>query len=247
MESYGAVPDPETGEARASASRRSGQQLKGLMRPIFLENPDGTIIEATPLHYRDPKAGAKGRSKATGSSTGSQDAARAAGDSDSGSDRSEVLLSGEVDYLYSRHERVFTGLLCIQLMLDGLYDYVYVVRMLDGTSAREFQAVYGPRVSLQTGQLILWITFALHNIFTLVYYGAAVNAMWTKQPSSYRLLADIGMLGIAGLVLLAYVDKFNLILFFLYLVSFIYARFLQGLTVSLLLLPPARREARTAA
>lgn len=229
MAGYGSFPDVERGNRSAGVGRTKDKQSK----PIFLENPDGTIAEGIPCN-RAVKV-----MKSLGKDPDQASSERAESDT-SASDRSELALSGEVDFLYRQHERVLKLMLFVQLLVDILYDYVYVIRMLDGTSVKELQAVYGWRVQVSIGQRILWVLFALHTSFTLVYYGTAAHALWTKQPASYRFFADCSLVKIASLILLLYVDKFNLILFFLYLATFIYGRFLQGLTVSLLLLPPIR-------
>merc|ERR1719343_1619733 len=97
---------------------------------------------------------------------------------------------------------------------------------------------------------VLWGCLAVEASFSLAFYVVAAVALWTQRPSAYRQLANFGIAGILGFVLLAYADKFNLVVFFLHLLTYIYAKFLQGLPSSLLLLPPpqpraqARAEAR---
>lgn len=235
MESYGACFDLESGKQTARIAGLQAARCK----PIFLENPDGTITEATPCGAKVPSTSSSQQPGA-----GRRSGLRGPVGGDAGSDRTEALtsLSSEVDFLFSQHERLFAMLLLLQLCIDVLYVYVYILRMADGTSVKELRAVYGWHVDAVSGGRVLWAAFAVHAVFTLVYYGIATLALWSRTPVSFRFLADCGMLKITSLVLLAYVDKFNLLLFFLYLVSFIYARFLQGLAVSLLLLPPVRQS-----
>mmetsp|Transcript_43354 Transcript_43354/g.134863 ORF Transcript_43354/g.134863 Transcript_43354/m.134863 type:complete len:240 (-) Transcript_43354:58-777(-) len=198
--------------------------------PIFMENPDGTITEAIPTNYREPKS----TSRSNGSSRRSAD-----GDSDSSlSEGAAATMYQEVDFLYSRHERVLVLLLVTQFFLEVLYLVVYVLHMMDGSSVVEFMAMYNARVNPRAVETIFWTIFFFQVVYSLAYYVIAVVAMWTKRPKQYQLLANFSIMGIAGLILLAYVDKFNLIIFFLHLLSYIYARFLQGLTASLVLLPP---------
>eukprot|EP00408_Alexandrium_pacificum_P023237 CAMPEP_0171197428 /NCGR_PEP_ID=MMETSP0790-20130122/22408_1 /TAXON_ID=2925 /ORGANISM="Alexandrium catenella, Strain OF101" /LENGTH=240 /DNA_ID=CAMNT_0011662673 /DNA_START=83 /DNA_END=805 /DNA_ORIENTATION=- len=198
--------------------------------PIFLENPDGTITEAIPTNYREPKAA----SRATGSSRRSAD-----GDSDSGlSEGAAATMYQEVDFLYSRHERVLMLLLLTQFCLEVLYLIVYVLHMQDGWSLLEFVAMYNTRANHRAIEMIFWVIFTIQVVYGTAYYIIAILAIYTKRPKQYQLLANFSIFGIAGLILLAYVDKFNLIIFFLHLLSYIYARFLQGLTASLVLLPP---------
>merc|ERR1719436_1630401 len=93
---------------------------------------------------------------------------------------------------------------------------------------------------------LLWFAFAVEVAFSSAFFGVAAFAFWTQRPSWFKQLADCGVIGILGSVLLAYVDKFNLLVFCLHLLTYIYARFMQGLTASLMLLPapPPRGQAR---
>lgn len=204
--------------------------------PIFFENPDGTITEAIPSNYDECQ---KSRSR-----LGVRRSHGVDGDSDTTSNGSHsevnaaITMYQEVDYLYSRHEKVLMLLLVCELLLEALYDVVYVLRTSDGSSVAEFMAMYNLHCNPKTAEAFFWSIFVVQFMYSVGYYAIAVNAMWTKRPKQYRLFANYSVFGIAGLVLLAYVDKFNLIIFFLHLLVYIYARFLQGLTASMLLLPP---------
>jgi len=195
--------------------------------PIFLENPDGTITEAIPSTQKDKGKTASGRSGVDGDSDGSNG---------SMSEAAAASMYQEVDFLYTRHERVFMLLLFTELMLEVLYDVVYVLRMKE--SILEFMAMYNYRIQPKAAEIIFWIIFVVQLVYSIIYFSIAVVAMYTKQPKQYQLFANWSLAGIVGLVFLAYVDKFNLLIFFLRLLAYIYSRFLQGLTASLLLLPP---------
>jgi len=228
----------ERGAAAREEQRKDaeqGQARKAMpSAPIFLENPDGTITEAIPSSFKEAKPKSGRRSRERGSSDDSD------GSSGSQTDDRTASMYSEVDFLYSRHERVLLLLLFTQLVLEVLYNVVYVMRMMDGSSVAELVAMYGFRISARSAEVLFWVVFALQLIYSLVYYVVAGVAVWTKRPKHYRTFANCGVVGIVGLLMLAYVDKFNLIVFFLQLLSYIYARFLQGLTASLLLLPQAQ-------
>lgn len=234
MESYAACSQAEEG----GKERETGPTIpkpKSSCGPIFLENPDGTITEAIPSNYKEPKS-------KTGLRSMHRTAAYTGDDSDASSGNLSETAAGnmyqEVDFLYSRHERVLLLLLFTQAFLEVLYDVVYIMRMTDGSSVAEFMAMYTWRVTPKATEALFWVIFFMQVGYSLLYYIMAAVAMWTKRPKNYRLFANLSIVGIVGLILLAYVDKFNLIIFFLHLLSYIYARFLQGLTASLLLLPP---------
>eukprot|EP00913_Durusdinium_trenchii_P006837 g6428.t1 len=115
-------------------------------------------------------------------------------------------------------------LLFIQFLLESLYIAVFIVRMRP----------------TEPEQVILWTTLLIQIVFGMVYYTMATLAICTKRPKHFQMFAKTCLCGVVGLVLLAYADKFNLPIFFLRLLAYIYARFLQGLTASILLLPPTR-------
>jgi len=212
-----------------SAWEKKQQELNGgglkkpSRGPIFLENPDGTITEAVPSEL-NAKLAKKPQVPPSEQESEATDGV--------------ATIVQEVEFLYSRHERILIFLLVVQLTVEFLYIYVYLAHMADGTSVAEFLSMYGWRVRPDAAARLLWAVLVLQVLYNVVYYLTAGIAIWTQRPKHYRLLANVGMYGIVMLVLFAYVDKFNLLLFFLHLLTFIYARFLQGLTSSLLLLPP---------
>merc|ERR1719291_1413640 len=105
-------------------------------------------------------------------------------------------------------------------------------------TVREVIAMYNFRIQSSTAGTVSWTVFVVQLLYSLLYYFLAASALHTRLPKQYQMFANCGLIGILGLVFLAYVDKFNLLVFFLRLISYIYAKYLQGLTVSLLLLPP---------
>jgi hypothetical protein len=216
-------------DADASKKVENPLKPKPTYVPIFLENPDGTITEAIPSDYKSEKL------KVVRRSSPFLDGNDSDGSNGSQSDALAASMYQEVDFLYSRHERVLLLLLFTQLTLEVLFDVVYIVRM--EPSVMEFLAMYNWRLEKRSAELIFWFIFVLQVTYSVAYYIIAGLAMWTKRPKQYRLFANWSLVGIVALVLLAYVDKFNLLIFFLRLLAYIYARFLQGLTASLLLLP----------
>eukprot|EP00930_Biecheleria_cincta_P097196 TRINITY_DN88913_c0_g1_i1.p1 TRINITY_DN88913_c0_g1~~TRINITY_DN88913_c0_g1_i1.p1 ORF type:complete len:237 (+),score=40.17 TRINITY_DN88913_c0_g1_i1:181-891(+) len=226
-ERYGSCSSNKS--AGAGEAALSGSKVKLLVHgPIFIENPDGSITEAVPSDVK-PKIRSERRRDPF-----------VDGDSDSsgsGSATAGISMSQEVEFLYSRHERVFILLLSIQLLLEALYATVFFVRMR--RSIWELVAMYSWEISEKTAEAVLWTAFTLQVTYAVLYYVMAGTALWTKRPKHYQQFATASLCGVVGLVLLAYADKFNLPIFFLRLLAYIYSRFLQGLTASILLLPPA--------
>jgi len=206
--------------------------------PFFLENPDGSIAEAVPWTH-------KAFSKALRCGSFRPQALAAGGttegsDSDSGasntSNNSAASLQQEVEFLYNRHALVFTGLLIAQFMVDMLYCYVSVRDI--GKSVKELRAMYRTDMDQAVARSLFWTILAIQIVYVLFYYTLAGLALWTRKPKWFRQFANCSISGAVFFVFLAYVDKFNLPIFFIRLLAYIYGRFLQGLTASLLLLPP---------
>jgi len=202
--------------------------------PIFMENPDGTISEAVPSTYKTRRPRLK--------------AARAETEDTPNSSDSETLASAmfyDVEYLYHQHARAMVILLVLHFTATALYNVVYIAHMRDGSSVREFIDMYEWNNKVFAERL-LWGAFAVEVGFSVMFYAIAIAAFWTQRPSWFKQLANYGITGILFFVLLAYIDKFNLLVFCLHLLTYIYARFMQGLTASLMLLPPPQSRARAA-
>lgn len=231
-ENYGSVPKPAGG----AESLLLQKGIKPPFGPIFLENPDGTITEAIPSSQQEKPKKKKRTSGDNSSVDGDSD-----GSTNSLSENAASSMYQEVDFLYSRHARVFGVLLVCQFGLELLYNVVYVMRM--APSVLEFMAMYNYRIKEKPAEVVLWSIFGMQLIYSVVYYVMAGMALHSKQPKQYQLFATWSLIGIVALVFLAYVDKFNLLIFFLRLLAYIYSRFLQGLTASLLLLPQSSDRA----
>eukprot|EP00401_Gymnodinium_catenatum_P043756 CAMPEP_0117538482 /NCGR_PEP_ID=MMETSP0784-20121206/42501_1 /TAXON_ID=39447 /ORGANISM="" /LENGTH=228 /DNA_ID=CAMNT_0005335097 /DNA_START=194 /DNA_END=876 /DNA_ORIENTATION=+ len=228
MASYDACESLEAGRRNSAQPNEavSNQQAapKLGVGPIFLENPDGTILEATPSTFDKKKARGYGPNGDTESDTTSQ------------SENVAATMYEEVDFLFSRHECVFWLLLFVLLVLETLYSIVFVLHMKQ--AVEEFSLMYGYRGRKKAVESVYWCIFAFHLTYSITFYAVACMALYTKHPKYYQKFATWALAGIVAMVFLAYFDEFNLLIFFLRLLAYIYARFLQGLSSSLLLLPP---------
>lgn len=223
--------DDELDRAKTERPLLGHGPLKGAMNslchgPMFLENPDGTITEAVPSDRPD----------AIKKPYGGGDAADGDIEGTDGSDDGLATAYQDFECLYCRHERIFLVLLSLQLSLEILYGFVFVVRM--EPSIMELRTMYDLQVSHKSAKEVLWALFGAEVVYSLVYYIFVGLAIWTRRPKRFQVFATWSLGGAVFLALLAYVGKFNLPIFFLRLLTYIYARFLQGLTSSLMLLPP---------
>lgn len=198
--------------------------------PLFLENPDGTIAEAVPV------AESKLRAARAKKAIEEEAAARHQANEDAVSTMFQEI--DELQFLYIQHVRCLALLLTFHLSLVALYNVVFIYRIRSGASANTLHNMYGWEDENRLADRVLWAVFAMQLVYHMWFYSAAGTALWTGRPVHYRDWACGSLVGIIGLVFFAYVDKFNLLIFFLNLLTYIYARYMQGLSASLLLLPP---------
>ncbi|CAK0888077.1 unnamed protein product [Prorocentrum cordatum] len=181
MSTYGAT------EQECKADAEQGKARKAMpTAPIFLENPDGTITEAVPSGFREAKPKSGRRSRERGSDGDSD------GSAGSSAEDHAASMYSEVDFLYVRHERVLLFLLVTELLLEVLYNVVYVMRMMDGSSVAELVAMYSFRISTRSAEVLFWVVFAIQLVYSVVYYVVASLAVWTKRPMQYRMFANCG-------------------------------------------------------
>merc|ERR1719163_802521 len=128
-------------------------------------------------------------------------------------------------------------LLGTSLFLEVLFNFVYVSRM--GSSVEEFMSIYAWRQRYATGAAFTFFraVFALQILYSFTFYCLAAIALITKKADHYRVFVFWCFVGVVFQALLAYIDKFNLLIFSLRILTFIYGRLLQSLATSLHLLP----------
>jgi len=197
--------------------------------PIFLENPDGSMLEGVPPGYKDPTPPRSPRGL-HGQPWGVLPVGLDELESANG-----ITLAEEVDFIYGRHERLLGSLLLVQFLLELAYNLVYILH--SEPSIIEVVTLYRNNISRRTAEVIFWTMFGTQAAYAVGYYCVAGYAIWVKRPHAYRAFANWCLVGIAAQVFLAYINKFNLLVFFLRLLSYIYAKFLQNLSLSLQLLP----------
>jgi len=195
--------------------------------PIFLENPDGTMLEGCPPGYKDPEPPRSPRSmnRQPFDFQGLDDLDGA----------NALTLAEEIDFIYGRHERLLGSMLLAQFLLELAYNFVYI--MHSEPSITEVVQIYQGNITRRTAEIVFWTMFGTQAAYAVGYYCVACYALWVKRPHAYLAFANWCLVGIAAQVFLAYINKFNLLIFFLRLLSYIYAKFLESLSLSFQLLP----------
>lgn len=190
-----------------------GDDEKGEVKvPIFLLNPDGSMVEGIPPGYKD----------ATPPRSPRRDTFW------------DPALVEEFEYIYSRHEKLFLSLLLIELVVEVTFNLMYAYYA--EYSIHEVALVYH-MFGQHTLKILFWVMFALENVYCLTYYVLGFSAIYTNKAKVYRYFATVALAGVLGQVLLAYMNKFNLLVFFLRLMAYIYAKFLRRLLQNLQLMP----------
>jgi len=190
--------------------------------PIFLKNPDGSMTEGVPPGYKD-FVPVEGSPKPYGF-MGDRFAQTL----------NEEELREEVSYVGNRHMQLFTALVAFQFLVEASFEAMYVTH--EDLALREQHYLYS-KTPLDSLKVIFWVTFAIEIGYGAVYYILAGWSVCSGRPKHFELFARCGVIGVFLEIALAYVNRFNLVIFFMRLLSFMYARILKGFMVQLLLLP----------
>jgi len=237
MGEYGACADPEKCSQPAALPFVRGR--------LFIENPDGTITEGIPLAEAQKvnvKAAAAAKRREGQRRDRGASGRRASDSEETESSVTEAAANNvlrELEYLLTQHQRVFMFLLMIQLTFELLY-IVVSIKMMD-SAVLEVVAMYDHKIPVWLAVRTLWVLLWVECIFVCVYFYLAISALQIRMPNAYKRFAACSLIGIVSLVCFSYLDRFNLLVFFLRLLAYIYARYLQGLTTTMLLLPPPSR------
>lgn len=187
--------------------------------PILLKNPDGTISEGLPPGYKDiiPPPSPRMIANAFFADIGGLE-----------------VPEEELEYLYARHESLFQCLVMFELAMDIVFNFLYVSRA--PYALAELGMIY---VGLSTWILarVFWFFFVVEVAYCVVYYSVA---LWTTSGHSakkYSIFSQLCLGGIVGHVFMAYINKFNLLIFFLRIIAYMYACFLRSLCVSMQFAP----------
>lgn len=188
--------------------------------PILVENPDGSMSEGVPPGYKEKTPPRSPRGLAEGL-WGEVDA---------------MGIEEELQMLHSRHQKLFVSLLLLQFVTEVSFDVIYIFRRKH--ALQEVEAIY-PHADPQHLMAALWTLFVCEVLFGVVYYSLGAVALYTNKPRHYKYFAGCCLIGILGQVLMAYMNKFNLVIFFMRLLTYIYSKFLRSIALHMQLLPAA--------
>ncbi len=178
----------------------------------MFENPDGSLHHALPTGKRYK------RGPLPGTPPGDR-LAREWGAWDP-----ELLI--QIERIYGRHERVFLILLFLQFLLENSFNALLIKHK--GDTVHEILKTY-PFMAVETAQVVFWCMVGTAIAFAAVHYVVAVIAVWERRSRWMKIFSETAMIGILAQVMFAYINRFNLILFFLRFIVFAHSRFLLGI------------------
>lgn len=147
--------------------------------------------------------------------------------------------TSEAENAASQHEMCFVGVAALQLALELIYNVLFIARMDVGV--KEVQLIYKTDWSSRFFENMYQIVFAAQVLNTLIYYLLLVIAVHSRHSHNYTVFARWSVCSIIWMISLAYMNKFNLLIFVLHSAMYLYARYLSGVVDTLGVLPAAHK------
>merc|ERR1719146_11483 len=208
---------PESGkdETEDKGEEETEVEVQKQQEPMFLSMPDGTISEGWPPGYKDISPPPSPRATDLGV---------------------DVMLQAEYESIYMRHSRLFLIILVIELIIDALFTCLYITfRRMSMDEVTRVYDTFQPREL----EYLFWSVLYIDWTYCLVYYGVGFGAFINCSTTLYRFFSLVAGFGIFSQVILAYMNTFNLVVFFLRMTGYIYGKFLGNLRRSIDLIPEA--------
>mmetsp|Transcript_55849 Transcript_55849/g.130701 ORF Transcript_55849/g.130701 Transcript_55849/m.130701 type:complete len:212 (+) Transcript_55849:124-759(+) len=182
--------------------------------PVLIANPDGTLVEGVPRGYKEDTPPSTPRAHI----------------SDFGM---PVLISADVVRVLARHETLFLSLLLMQFIVEIGFEIMHVKFRVEAIF--ELSLIY-PSLSMPVLTGLYWATCMGESVFCAAYYSLGVCAACTSRPRLYHRFSTVALVGTLGQLPLAYLNRFNLLIFFLRFIAYAYARFQWNLLIGISLL-----------
>mmetsp|Transcript_6483 Transcript_6483/g.11089 ORF Transcript_6483/g.11089 Transcript_6483/m.11089 type:complete len:201 (+) Transcript_6483:161-763(+) len=174
--------------------------------PVFVQNPDGSIAQGIPPGFQEPSAPGTPRL--------------------GGGDMNFNTLSADIVRVLARHEAVFLALMVMHLAVVCSFQYIELQYEEDAVT--ELTLIY-PDLSPSTIRSLHWLAFVGEASYSIAFFGLGVVCACMAKPALYARFALVALIGTLGQLPMAYLNRFNLLVFFLRFLSYAYARFLCNL------------------
>mmetsp|Transcript_76948 Transcript_76948/g.174007 ORF Transcript_76948/g.174007 Transcript_76948/m.174007 type:complete len:196 (+) Transcript_76948:165-752(+) len=176
---------------------------KPLPGPVFVENPDGSLAQGLPPGYKEQ----------TPPSTPRQTVVF---------DPTFTTLNSDIVRVLARHETVFLCLLFIQMLVESAFETLHIAYREDAVF--ELHLIY-PSVSRPVLRVFYWTAFVGESTFSCALFALGIIAAFRSKPRLYQRFSTVALVGTLGQLPLAYLNRFNLLIFFLRFIAYAYSRF----------------------
>mmetsp|Transcript_89221 Transcript_89221/g.139625 ORF Transcript_89221/g.139625 Transcript_89221/m.139625 type:complete len:213 (-) Transcript_89221:55-693(-) len=179
--------------------------------PVFIQNPDGSLAEGLPPGYCEPTPPQTPRSHVAEAS---------------------AAVNADIIRVLARHELLFLALLFLLLVVEIAFEIMHMRYREEAVF--ELSLIY-PSLSITVIKMLYWLACGAEFVYCIVYFSLGVIAAFRSKPRLYQRFSTIALVGTLGQLPLAYLNRFNLLIFFLRFIAYAYARFhwnlLQGIGI----------------
>lgn len=179
---------------------------KKIPGPIFVQNPDGSFAQANPPGFMEATPPDTPRATMMG-----PNASR---------------VRNDVVKVLAKHECVFLSLLMAHLVASLCFGWIQIKYQSD--SLVELGMIY-PGVSAQTLSFLFWVATSADASYSCAFFFLGLACAFLGRAGVYARYATVAVIGTLAELPLAYLNRFNLLIFFLRFLSYAYARFLCNL------------------
>mmetsp|Transcript_5620 Transcript_5620/g.16074 ORF Transcript_5620/g.16074 Transcript_5620/m.16074 type:complete len:196 (-) Transcript_5620:111-698(-) len=180
-------------------------EQKGGRVPIFVQNPDGSLAKGTPPGFKESTPPSSPRGPEV---------------------QFPVVINADIVRALARHEIVFLGMLAMQFIVEMCFQALHI--QCSGDAIFELSLIY-PSWPVNW---VYWTVSACEMVLILGSVGLGVMAVVKCKPWMYMRFSSMALLSTLSQLPLTYVNRFNLLVFFLRFISYAYARFFWNLLQS---------------
>lgn len=133
-----------------------------------------------------------------------------------------IVINVDIVRVLARHEALFLSLLLLQFAVECTFETMHLKYREDAIF--ELSLIY-PSISVGILRVMYWLAFVGECMFSIAYFGLGLLAAFRSKPRLYQRFSTVALIGTLGELPLAYLNRFNLLIFFLRFISYAYARF----------------------
>eukprot|EP00933_Yihiella_yeosuensis_P048696 TRINITY_DN45039_c0_g1_i1.p1 TRINITY_DN45039_c0_g1~~TRINITY_DN45039_c0_g1_i1.p1 ORF type:complete len:199 (-),score=22.56 TRINITY_DN45039_c0_g1_i1:100-696(-) len=181
-----------------------------IFTPVFVQHPDGSIVHGVPLGYKEPEPPDTPRRRVAGIDLNT--------------------LNNDIIKVLAKHEAIFIGLLLLEL---GVVIFFEILEWEHKKDALEELSLLYPSLAKGGLETLYWMAFIGEVLFEVAFFGLGMAAAFLSKPRLYYRFSTVAIIGTLGQLPLAYLNRFNLLVFFLRFIAYAYSRFQWNLLRSI--------------